>query len=490
MNGIFAEHNKEELGEERALQLSTLCSALAKMLMRQEEVLDLHIDTLCTNGLVSALVQIVEAFLPWNGHITIRSVALSKAARIMHIVCLHNVHIQTEFADSLSTLLIADVSSDIKIEAACAAAIIASHPQIREHKHISATTKSLTTPMISTLTTAIACASKSQKVETICALLNVARSGPTARVKMSKRRDTICRFIECFREPSVALNVLKIAAMLLSCQESAKQLRSSNASTGSVLLRGLAAIANEETVSEPCRELTVAVLISVAEDDQWKSRQIDIVIDSLIEVTYSELCEEIRTEVAFALCRLATAFKTPAGISRRLYPTLINYTRFPVAYIRIVALHAVEMCTGKPNEACFFMEERSFAEDIASILTDGPNKEQSVAISILCNCSQDPQCAEQICQIKPLLHAIVDNLVNGPEMNKQTELNQLDIVLNIMTSKSNMKYLTEHTQILPWMATFTASRELEEFRRQQAVQAVVQLSHYFLLSGVPNRILV
>eukprot|EP00545_Synedropsis_sp_CCMP1620_P005429 CAMPEP_0119008940 /NCGR_PEP_ID=MMETSP1176-20130426/4032_1 /TAXON_ID=265551 /ORGANISM="Synedropsis recta cf, Strain CCMP1620" /LENGTH=462 /DNA_ID=CAMNT_0006961361 /DNA_START=302 /DNA_END=1690 /DNA_ORIENTATION=+ len=461
------------------------------VLQCSKAVLIAYIEDFISQDLLTSLAQVVNLFLPHDTSSKVRDVALSKVSRIFYLVSKHALEFPQGMVSSIRKLLKSDVSSDARIDAACAIAGLLSHPQVKKHRTVSKELIAMSPVVVSTLSTAAESSPEEQLPEISKALVQIARSSKASLVNTSKRRDTIVNIARLIERENTRSDALKVAALLLNCKASATNLRSSNPSSGIVLLRAVAKVA-QTVVHEPVQELAVAVLVSVVDkpDDDWKLHQKHIAMDALTSVAYSESNTLMRTNVSFGLCRQLLKRNGKADEeAQRLYPTIIDFLHFPIESVRLEALFTLELSTRNEASAVALMNEYSFVDNMANVISSTRLPEHETALTILFNCSRNKACAEKICLSSNLLKAVIENSTQQEVKHRSTWLKSLELILNIMKDSNNHLYLKEFTELLPWLATAASTIEGEALKKR-LVKAIIQLSQLYLDNGITNRFLV
>lgn len=480
-----------QLSSEKALRISILCTTLEMVLQCSKEVLVAYIEDFISQDLLTSLSEVVNIFVSHCASSTVRDVALSKVSRILYLVSKHALEFHKEIVQSIQSLLRSDISSDARIDAACAIAALLAHHEVKKHPTVSKELIKMAPIIVSTLSTAAECAPDEQLPEIARALVQIARSSKTSLVKISKRRDTIVNISRLIERESTQSDALKIAALLLNYKASASNLQSSNPSSGIVILRALAKVA-QTTDREPIQELAVAILMSFVDepDDAWKIHQKRIAMDALTSVAYSESDTLMRTNVSFGLCR--QLLKRNGKVdeeAQRLYPTIIDFLRFPIESVRLEALFTLDLSTRNEEAAVALMNEYAFIDNMTAVVSSDQPAEHDTALSILFNCSRNKACAEKICLNCNLLKAVIENSTQQDTTSQSPWLKSLELILNIMKDSNNHLHLKEYTELLPWLATAASTIEGEALKKK-LVKAIIQLSQLYLDNGITNRFLV
>jgi hypothetical protein len=477
--------------QEKALRISILCTALEVVLQCSKAVLVAYIEDFISQDLMASLAQVVTIFLPHEQTSTVRDVALSKVSRILYLVSRHALEFPKVIVKPIRLLLSSDVSSDARIDAACGISALLAHHQVKKYPTILKELATKSPIVVSTLSTAAESSPGEQLPEISKALVQLGRSSKVSLVNMSKRRDTIINVARLIERENTRSDALKVAALLLNCKASAKNLRCSNPSSGLVILKAVANVALTATRG-PSQELAVAILMSVVDesDNDWKLHQKHIAMDSLTAVAYSEANTLMRTNVSFGLCRQLLKRNGKADEeARRLYPTIIDFLNFPIESVRLEALFTLEVVTRSEHAAIALLNEYAFVDTMTAIICSVRLAEHETALSILFNCSRIKVCAERVCLSSNLLEAVIKNSTQQNMKNRSTWLKSLELILNIMKDPNNHVYLKEYTELLPWLATAASALEGEALKKK-LVNAIIQLSQLYLDSGITNRFLV
>ncbi len=481
------------LGHERALRISILCTALERVLQCSHKVLVTHLQDLIGLHLLTSLVRIVEIFLPYHKSSVVRDVALSKTSRILYLVSKNAIDFPKEIASVLRRLMRADVSSDARIDAACAVASLMVHPRISDVPHLMKELIKSAPFVISTLSTASESAPDEQLPDVSRALLQIARSSRTSLLRISSRRDTVVNVVQLMQRSATQSDALRLTALLLNCDATAKNLWSSSPSTGLLVLQGLTKVARTDHVMDPNKDIAIAILMSVLDSDSFTFHHKHVVNHALIGVAYAEPNTQLRAEVAFGICR--QLLKKEGKVdeeSRVLYPTIIDFLQFPIDSVRMEALFTLDVCTWSTDAAAVLISEYAFVDSITAIIDNSHvnRANQEMALSILDNCSKDEACAKIICLNTALLTAIVQHTIDQTFSAKSTfEFRSLEIIFNIMKSRSNRVHFKEFTELLPWLASAANVTESDDMKKK-LVQTIIQLSQVYLQGGIPNRFLV
>ncbi|KAI2510684.1 hypothetical protein MHU86_3795 [Fragilaria crotonensis] len=375
------------LGYERALRISILCTALERVLQCSHKVLVAHLEGLIGLDLLPSLVRIVEIFLPYHNACIVRDVALSKTSRILYLVSKHAIDFPKEIVSVLRRLMRADVTSDARIDAACAVASLMAHPRVSEFPHLMKELINSAPFVISTLSTASESAPEEQLPDVSRALLQTARSSRTCLLRISSRRDTVVNIVQLMQLKATQSDALRLTALLLNCDATAKNLWRSNPSSGLIVLRGLTMVARtDHAVLDSNKDLAIAILMSALDSDSLTFHHKHVINHALIGVAYGDPNEQLRTEVAFGICRqlLKNEDKVDEE-SKVLYPTIIDFLQFPIDSVRMEALFTLDVCTWSKEAAAVLMEEYAFVDSITAIIHDSNIKrdQQEMALSIL-----------------------------------------------------------------------------------------------------------
>ncbi|KAI2511598.1 hypothetical protein MHU86_2852 [Fragilaria crotonensis] len=481
------------VGHERASRISGLCTALERVLHCYDKILVAHLDDLIGLGLLTSLVRIVEVFLPYDNSCVARDVALSKTSRILFLVSKNAVDFPREIVSVLRSLMCADISSDARIDAACAVASLMAHPRSSGVPHLKKELIKAAPFVISTLSTASDSPPAEQLPDVSRALLQIARSSRTCLLRISSRRDTVVNMVQLMQIRATQSDVLRLTALLLNCDATAKNLWSSSPSTGLLVLQALAKLARTDHVQDPNKDLAISILMSVLNSDGLTFHHKHIVNHALIGVAHAEPNAQLRTEVASGICRYLLKKKDKVDEeSKILYPTILDFLQFPINSVRMEALFTLDACTSSKEAAAVLMAEYGFVDSIAAFIHDSNVKRdhEEMALSILRNCSKDEECAKTICLNTALLTAIVQHTIDQTFTTKSSfEFKSLEIIFNIMKSPSNRVNFKEFTELLPWLATAAAVTESDGMKKK-LVETILQLSQVYLQGEISNRFLV
>ena len=478
------------LSYERALRISILCSALERVFQCSNKVLVAHLEDLISEDLLPSLVRIVELFLPHNTSFVVRDVALSKTSRMLYLVAKNALEFPNEIVPVLGSLMRADASSNARIDAACAVAALMAHPRVAEFPHLK---KDLITAgpfVISTLSTASESAPEEQLPGVSRALLQIARNTRTCLLRICSRRDTVVNIVQLMQIRATQSDALRLTALLLSCDATANNLWNSNPSTGLLVLQGLTKVARADHTQDRNKDLAIAILMSVLDSDGVSFHHKHVVNHALIGVAYAEPNAQLRSEVAFGICRQLLKKEDKVDEEAKiLYPTIIDFLQFPIDAVRMEALFTLDVCTLSTEAAAVLMSEYAFVDSITEIIGSDKASDQDMALSILYNCSNDETCAEIICLNTNLLTAVVDHTIHQTVTEKPIEIRSLEIIFNVMKTRSNRVHFREFTELLPWLETVAAVTESKDLKKK-LIDTIIQLSQVYLQTGIPNRFLV
>lgn len=487
-NVVQQQRKQRGSSSQRNLRLSVLCIALEKAITNAKN--ETKMALLNHKDLALTLSHLVEIFLDWQGNTNVRDVVLSKSVRIMCDVCNHSAAFPNLLLGPLSSILTRNMPSDIRIDTSRAISSLAIHQDIKKYPKVLPEIANLLSTLISTLTTAAGSTTTGQLDEVLDSLWDLCCTSKLARGKMAKRRDTVSTVVDLLENPQSQLAALKISSRLIRCKESFFHLRSSTMSTGVILLQGLAKASRRPSEPQQSQELALAILIAALALEGWRRHEVEIILDALVFVANADSSVPLRTKAAVAFCRYLRHVNVDHAedLIKDFISNVMTYANANASSVREEALETVYFLVDKAQMASEFIAEDTFFLTLAELLHEGSKDEREATIAILFECAKDPTHCRCICCCPALLAAIVDTATSGKLTSKGMYLKYVELLLLIMADPQNHFFIKEHTELLPWLATFANAMTSEDTLKKNVVRAIIQLSSCFIENGMHNRI--
>eukprot|EP00540_Astrosyne_radiata_P000220 CAMPEP_0116868348 /NCGR_PEP_ID=MMETSP0418-20121206/27145_1 /TAXON_ID=1158023 /ORGANISM="Astrosyne radiata, Strain 13vi08-1A" /LENGTH=563 /DNA_ID=CAMNT_0004504305 /DNA_START=457 /DNA_END=2145 /DNA_ORIENTATION=- len=479
---------------------------------------------------------------------SIRDVVLGKVVRIMQSVCTYLPEFPCAYAGPLYEILSShsdsdsdsgsgsgsgsdsdsdsDLPPDIRTDAARAVIALVIHPRIHRFPRVHMQLTSLFPVILSTLATAATAkfVDAPHRDEVVRSLMDLCQTSSMARGTIAKRRDTTRALVGLLEDPMTRVRALKMISHLLRCRESLEHLllTESSLSNGLLLLKALARVAHQkEPKPSQSQELSVALLVSVLfvmngwqgaaarqQQQQQQQHTMQLILQSLLSIALTDSPEPVCTRAATALCRYLRDSSNNNNIhhhheedddihddddddnvSSAFVPAFVHFLRSPFASVRREALETTLTLARDRTMARHFMEEAMFLSTLTIVVHEGSKEERARAIAILHDCALDPRNGRIMCCCTSLMSSLVDTATTGKLSNREVYLQYVGLLLSLMgSSPSNHFFLKEHTELLPWLATFANAMTTEDSLKKRVVQAIVQLSTCFLAHGIPNQV--
>lgn len=481
---------RSRLSQNRILRLSVLSIALEKVLsvaspqLRSQTIRQAEKTNLCP-----ALAHVSKIFVENECNGSIREVALHRTVRLICLVCDHAQCFPTPLDTTLHELLAnTGLSVDIRIDAARAIVGLSLHPEIKKHPRSLQLMVSSFSLVASTLTTSLYVATRDQADEIVESLYRLTRSSRTARAKISERSDNILAIVSLLEQDRLRICVLKMAALLLRCRSSVDSLQLPYNSGGSTLFKALARVALAASDSSS-QSLAIAILAFALFTDGWDPPQIRLIVTTFFHVVVSDTTEGICIMCAKGICRFFVETSDTDDIAE-FVPSFLGMVGSLHQTVRREALETLTKCADESAKCSLFMTNPNFLRTLAGLIHSGNRHEREASIRILQLCAREPRNSTAICCNSSLMSSLVDTAVTGKLANRDVYLQYVELVLLIVSDSTNHFYLVNHTELLPWLATFANAMTSNGVLKQQVVRAIVQLSKSFLERGVPNRVLV
>lgn len=88
------------------------------------------------------------------------------------------------------------------------------------------------------------------------------------------------------------------------------------------------------------------------------------------------------------------------------------------------------------------------------------------------------------------MSSLVDSATTGRMTSRDTYMTYIEFLLMVITDSSNHVHIQEHTELLPWLATFASAMKSNDAPKQKVVQAIIKLSQCFIQTTITNRAIV
>ena len=483
---IFQHENGQKyyrncLGQARALRLAVLCSALEMVFRCSSETLKEHLNqgglkTLVDDSLLDSFEKLIEIFLSWEEQSTIRNIALSKSTKVILLIGSHSALFPDKIVASLFAMLNANVTSDIRVDVSCAIAVLSVHSKNEFGVHFLKPFARVSSNLISTLTTASACLMEYPSRDVINAMFDLASGSSELRAKMSKRRDTIQVVVALMARTQTRCTAMRIALLLLSCEESLVLLQNTTWGNGTFLLDGLARMTSLVS-DEKNGRLAVLILASIIVDHRWSDGQLIRVVHALSQVVLSSKTLDLQIKAASALCKKLSISCRTSQLSDVIAEKVTCLITFPNETIQVEALSASckRMATSHDVEL-HLLENETFQLSISEVIRHGTRSTQKIAFGLLDKCTRNVGNRELICQCPILLEAIVDYVVNGKISKSTTYMKAVGLVLAMMADEVNIKHFQQFQELLPWLSTLAHVMGDKIALKTNLVSAIIRLS--------------
>jgi hypothetical protein len=469
------------LGQARALRLAVLCSALEMVFRCSSETLKEHLNqgglkTLVDGSLLGSFSKIIEIFLSWEGQSTVRNIALSKSTRVIHLIASHSALFPDKIVASLFAMLNASVTSDIRVDVSCAIAVLSVHSKNKFGVQFLKPFARVSSNLISTLTTASACLLDHPSRDVINAMFNLASGSSELRAKMSKRRDTIQVIVALMARSQTRCTAMRIALLLLSCEESLVQLQNTHSVNGTYLLDGLARMAGVGS-DEKNERLAVLILASIMVDHRWNDGQLVRVVHALNQVVHSSKIMDLQIKAGSALCKKLSVSGRTSKLSGIIAEKVTCLITFPNEAIQVEALSASSkrMATGHDVEL-LLLENETFQLSISEVIRHGARSTQRIVFSLLEKCTRNVGNRELICRCPILLEAIVDYVVDSKISKRTTYVKAVGVILALMVDEVNIKHFQQFQELLPWLSSLANATGDNIALKTNLIGAIIRLS--------------
>jgi hypothetical protein len=501
MSKIHDTDSHESKLQEEAIRLSMTCTVLEKILNSDID-LSVSLVDLIKAGIVPMLRRFVDIFLSMTLQSeTIRDVALSKAAKIFHLISKHMNDFQHDIISPVQKLILHTVlPSDVRIDAACTVAILLAHHHYHHQNQLQEVSRDLQlletklAPIALTiLSTAAGSASFEELSDISRAMLHLARNSQICLERISTRRDTLLNIIRLLDTIPTQLDALKLCALLFNCEITLSNLMDRDPSTALLLIRGLSKIAQVTINQDPNKDLSVAILMSLYDSENCNPYFKRVVHNVVLGVAYStSSTPQLRADIAFGVCRqLLKKGNMIDQEAKELYPTVIDFLQFPLHSIRMEALFTLEVCTWNVEAAEILTSEYAFVDGVTVILRSKNNDmENDLALCIIFNCSKYDVCKNMICADANIISALVEQTISIKLTTiSPISLPSLEIIFNLMKKKQHRICFKEFHDLIPWLATAVEITKSDDLKKK-IVRTISQLSLMYLETGVPNRFMI
>ena len=466
---------RSRLGRSRALRVSILCSALEMVLRCSQDTMKEYADNKSAE-MFSTLLHVIEIFASKRGYSTVREVALSKTARIMHRICAQGVTIGDNGVETLLMLLKADVSTDTRTDASCALASLAVTGSKKHFRNHIRKIEKMPSPLISTLTTAASSAPDNQVEEVLDALLNLASSSEIIRVKMVKRTCTLRLLGQSMKSamPEIRCNAFMIAKCLLRCDATFVELFAATPLNGHRLLQGLTTAVLNESEAEMQYFIT-CILTATLTNMNSNLDQIEMIIDSLTVVAGSAAQDRTANEAALAICKKAPALDEASGANA--FITVAGLAQTSSANVRAEAFRALQKLCSCGATCRFLVKQEAFQQAIVRHLTEGTDEDVFATMAILEAVAGYEDNRETICQSTFLVGALVEIVTKEAAVADRTAyMMGVETLLLLMSEDANLKYFLHFAELLPWLSDLANSTTSSKELKKDMVSAIIRLT--------------
>ena len=245
--------------------------------------------------------------------------------------------------------------------------------------------------------------------------------------------------------------------------------------------------ANNRYDNDTYQHFAVATLASVLLNDGWQRQHVVFLVQTLVTVcTSTDSVESARIMAAKSVSRY---IRKGQG-DTELLSLFISLLLAPIPAVRSEALDTVWYCLGEHEMDCHLLSTKSFLPAITYVLQHGEKSERSRSMGILHRCAQNPQNGRIICRHQGLMSSLVDSATTGRMTSRDTYMTYIEFLLMVITDSSNHVHIQEHTELLPWLATFASAMKSNDAPKQKVVQAIIKLSQCFIQTTITNRAIV
>jgi len=472
----------------RALRLAVLCCALEMVFRCSSNTLRLHLNEgilmkLVDDSLLDSFAKLIDIFLAWEGECTIRNVALSKATRVMYLICTHSDSFCHKTLPPLFAMLQGQISSDIRVDVSCTIAALSVHQKSKGHTYFVQKFAGVSSNLISTLTTASTCVLGHPYTECITALFNLASGWSELRVKMSKRRDTIKAIAAIMAQARTRPTAMRIILLILSSKESLVQLQKHHPANGMAILDSLVCITvlNNDIKNQ---RLAVFALAAVLLDPCWRDDQLVPVIEALVNIVISSKQENLQIAAASALCKKLSV----CDIRSKLGETVAEKVTILIAVPNeSVQYKALCFLSDKIDMGHHFdllcLKNEIFGLTLVEAIVNGTRSTRKGCFALLEKCSNTIENRDSLCKCPLLLDAIVNCVIDETLSGCMTSLKAVEVLLALMEDEKNIKHFQRFQDLLPWLASFANAITDNNELKITLVSAIIKLTTCHLLSS-------
>ena len=482
---------RSHLNQSRALRLAVLCSALEMCFRCSSEMIHHQVNNgqrklLIENSLLETFIHLTNIFLPWDKESTIRNVVLSKIMSVIYLICSHSDWFPDKILLSIFAILDQGVMSDIRVDASCTIAVLSARTKNMNRPQFLKPFNKVSSILISTLTTASACTLDHPSGDVVGAMFNLASCSHEIRTKMSKRRDTILVILALMARSETRSTAVRIALLMISCEDALVQLQTIHPTNGGLLLDGLGRTSalNED---EKNQRLAIFALAAVIVDPRWSDGQIFPVVDALNYVVNASQQEALQDKAVVALCSKLSQYTRNNALGEYLAEKITCLITFPNEYIQFAAISAlstrIDIEINRSHDVdLLILKNETFLLSLADVIVNGFKSAKEASIELLEKCTFNAENRALICQCHDLLGAIIDCVVYGNLIGRVSYLKAVALVLVLMADDSSVKYFQQFQDLLPWLAAFANATTDDDMLKKKLVKAIINLSTFHLRS--------
>jgi hypothetical protein len=442
------------------------------------------------NDLVPTLTRMAEKFGSSDDNAEedtiLLQVIIANASRIIHLIGPHLQEHTDDFVDALLQMLIGGGSRKSAVVASVCDTLfnlMQSHGGLLSRNKIIPKLEGHANVLLCLLSMAESYHSSGNgRVNLTTRLYDLAELSYSIRMEMMNRRCVVVTIVKHFLHPKldIRLKAFVFCQELVNHPEISSSNRFSNGIYENLVVIESGLIEHSFQEKDPTAQGLVASLIhNLIALQTFPSYRLMEVARSL---AYSDQDDDVIIPCGVAYCE---------GMQKEPFPsvenlsTVVDFTTFPFAQIRGIALQTVERILATKSEEsvgiALLLEETELIENLTMIVAHGSDIDCNVALKIVREVSRSNEHYSQLCRNTVFLSTLVNFVSHDSTvLNCKSHFLGIEIILALLSHDDTTESFLPYQHLLPWLVRFLNQTTAEESFKQIVVKAVIHLSTAYL----------
>jgi hypothetical protein len=473
---IFSrKYYRKSLEATRGLKVSVLCRVLELLLVHcSDQVLQESMHKL-KDDLMPSLSVLLHIFACWEGESIIRLVTLASSIRLIRRIGPLLPEAAASLVAALLSLLNGNFPSDIRVDAASAAAAFLDNKNGSEQV-VNIVEKDASV-VISILSTA-ALAASNECLGEIMHGLSCMAGCPTLGSKLARRRCAVLAVVKHLSHQGreVRSKSLDLCHAFLGYHSTTTPVRTVLECNASLIVGALIkAVAVESDSRLQLSQIRILNGLITRDDiPKEKKRNVMAVLYTLVK---NEGPDGPTMEAA--LCYLQSA--TPMGLTEEVLRTIADFTTSEYAKVRSKALSLLkDISFWHPHASRILLDTTDLLENFSLIISHGSDVDCADAIQACKQLVSDESHHQAFCIDFGFVTALVRLVTTEPVANRPAFIGGIDTIITLMSTDENLQYFLPFVEVLPWLVTF-ANRTCDDEIKEMVVSTIIRFSTAILM---------